>query len=341
LKEKLSWKKQCSPFVRKHNFKWTNQQSNKMYIRNTYCENQIEHITELGPVTSKNENGSKVCLRQEYFSTYGSKGSVLLDFTPLKWVATVIGLTIFVSALLVGQPFKQIQMVKSEPIRIVINESDSFWWRSEAAKIPPAASPYLSIDQVLNKLADQNNPTPPDQGSLELKNILLSDINQNLVELAGKEKDVSEDSNQDNETAPPFYNIILQAAFQHSIDPALIRAVIMAESSYNPDAVSKSGAKGLMQLMPRTAQALGVKDILDPIHNINGGTKYLRQMLDRFEGDVKLALAAYNAGSRHVKRYGGIPPFKETRNYVKKVLNYYETYQKEFLANEYMTMATL
>ena len=319
-----------------------------MYIRNTYCENQIDHITELGPfrpITSKNENGLKVCLRQEYLSIYCPKISIFPDFTSLKFVATVIGLVIFVSVLLAGQSFKQIHMVKSEPIRIVINESDSFWWRSEAAKIPPSVSlsvsPYVPIDQVLDKLADQKNSTRPDQKPLESKNALLSDINPNLVELANKDKNSSKDSNQDGETVPPFYNIILQAAYQHSIDPALIRAVIMAESSYNPDAVSKSGAKGLMQLMPRTAQALGVKDILNPTHNINGGTKYLRQMLDRFDGDVKLALAAYNAGSRHVKRYGGIPPFKETHNYVKKVLNYYKIYQKEFLTNEYMTMATI
>lgn len=136
-------------------------------------------------------------------------------------------------------------------------------------------------------------------------------------------------SPQEEESLPPYHSIILQAADRHDIDPALICAVIMAESSYNPNAVSKSGARGLMQLMPKTARALGVKDSLNPEHNINGGAKYIRQLLDRFDGNVKLALAAYNAGSRYVKKYRGIPPFRETQNYVKKVMSYYEDYQKK------------
>lgn len=143
-----------------------------------------------------------------------------------------------------------------------------------------------------------------------------------------------EDSKQEEESPPPYHTIILQAADQHDMDPALICAVIMVESSYNPNAISKSGARGLMQLMPRTAKALGVKDSLNPEHNINGGVKYLRQLLDRFDGDVTLALAAYNAGSRYVKKYKGIPPFRETRNFVKKVLTYYEAYRKQINSNE-------
>ena len=107
----------------------------------------------------------------------------------------------------------------------------------------------------------------------------------------------------------------------------------MAESRYNPLAISKMGAKGLMQLMPGTAKALGVEDAFNPEHNVNGGTKYLRQLLDQFEGDVKLALAAYNAGSKNVKNYKGIPPFKATRYFIKKVIGYYE-YYKENLARE-------
>lgn len=157
-----------------------------------------------------------------------------------------------------------------------------------------------------------------------------SPLNQILAESTNEEK-----STQDKEESlPPYHSIILQAANQNNIDPALIRAVIMAESAYNPKAVSRSGAMGLMQLMPRTARALGVQDTFNPEHNINGGVKYLRQMLDRFNGDIKLALAAYNAGSRYVKKYRGIPPFKETRNYIKKVLTYYEAYRKEVNIDE-------
>ena len=102
--------------------------------------------------------------------------------------------------------------------------------------------------------------------------------------------------------------------------------IIKAESGFNPNAVSKAGASGLMQLMPGTARGLGVEDIFDVEQNIEGGAKYLRGMLDRFDGDKSLALAAYNAGPNAVKRYGGIPPYQETQNYVKRVLSYERNY---------------
>jgi soluble lytic murein transglycosylase-like protein len=139
---------------------------------------------------------------------------------------------------------------------------------------------------------------------------------------------------EDPEPPPPFHGLILQAADRHRVDPALIKAIIMAESSYNPKAISKEGARGLMQLMPRTAKSLGVKDIWDPEHNINGGVKYFRQLLDRFNGNVKLALAAYNAGARYVRQYQGVPPFDETRLYIKKVLKFRKIYEKEMNAED-------
>jgi soluble lytic murein transglycosylase-like protein len=125
-----------------------------------------------------------------------------------------------------------------------------------------------------------------------------------------------------------FNPIILEAANKHQVNPALIKAIIMAESGFKPRAVSKRGAKGLMQLMPRTAEALGVQDSFNPAHNINGGVKYFKRLLTLFDGDVKLALAAYNAGSRKVKEYKGIPPFKVTRHYIEKVFEYYLHYKK-------------
>lgn len=121
-----------------------------------------------------------------------------------------------------------------------------------------------------------------------------------------------------------FAPLIDAAANKYSLDPALLHAVIRAESGYNPEAVSNKGAAGLMQLMPATASRFGVRDRFDPQENIEGGARYLSELLDMFPADVKLAVAAYNSGENTVKRFGNqVPPIAETQNYVEKVLNYY------------------
>jgi soluble lytic murein transglycosylase-like protein len=123
---------------------------------------------------------------------------------------------------------------------------------------------------------------------------------------------------------PQLEDIITPAAAKYGVAPELVAAVIWAESSGDPNARSRRGARGLMQLMPRTAKELGVARILDPRENVEGGTRYLRQMLDAHEGDVSLALAAYNAGPDAVRRYRGVPPYRETREYVGRVIRVYE-----------------
>jgi len=124
----------------------------------------------------------------------------------------------------------------------------------------------------------------------------------------------------------PFGSLIYSEAKKNNLAPELVAAVVQTESSWRPTAKSGVGASGLMQLMPKTGKWMGAKNLMNPAENVKAGTKYLKYLNERFDGDPTMVLAAYNAGEGNVKRYGGVPPFRETKNYVKKV----STAQKEF-----------
>jgi soluble lytic murein transglycosylase-like protein len=126
---------------------------------------------------------------------------------------------------------------------------------------------------------------------------------------------------------PEIEQLVDRNAATWQVDPALIKAVIANESGFDANATSRAGAMGLMQLMPETAAELGVADAYDPVQNVAGGTRYLKALLQRFNGDLHLAIAAYNAGPQAVEKYGGIPPYAETQNYVAAVLDSYERYR--------------
>lgn len=168
-----------------------------------------------------------------------------------------------------------------------------------------------------------------DEGDvLHITNRPLSDLQENeIVPVTAANQPSGVWIAVDHAYAGRLYDgFIKQAGEYYSIPMALVKAVIAAESAFEPSAVSSAGAVGLMQLRPRTAAAMAVSNSLDPKENIFGGVRYLRIMLNRFEGDVALAVAAYNAGPSAVEKYGGIPPYQETRAYVGRVLKLYQFY---------------
>lgn len=137
------------------------------------------------------------------------------------------------------------------------------------------------------------------------------------------EADYGSEVNTDTPSKNQILNLVTSVSREHGVDDKLVKALIKQESGFNPKAKSHAGALGLMQLMPSTAKGLGVTDPLNPVQNVEGGVKYLKSMLDRYNGNIILALAAYNAGPGAVDKYSGVPPYKETQNYVKNILSDY------------------
>jgi soluble lytic murein transglycosylase-like protein len=160
-----------------------------------------------------------------------------------------------------------------------------------------------------------------------VNNVFSNQVQITMFQLMSQliERLLAEQNTEGETTSGSFSQLIEKAAEKYGVDPDLIEAVIQAESNYDADAVSSAGAQGLMQLMPATARSLGVTDAFDPAQNINGGVKLLSQLLNQYDGNVKLALAAYNAGPGAVAKYDGIPPYQETQKYVSRVMDYYQS----------------
>lgn len=163
------------------------------------------------------------------------------------------------------------------------------------------------------------------------ENGIMHFTNQSIPRTSRKYKFFMSEKEEEAYAAPRarLYDEIIQlAAATHNLEEDLIKAVMRTESAFNPNAVSRKGAMGLMQLMPETAKRMGVSDPFIPMDNVLGGARYLRMMLDQFDGNVEFALAAYNAGPSNVLKYNGVPPFRETKDYIRKVNRFREQYKK-------------
>lgn len=191
------------------------------------------------------------------------------------------------------------------------------------AKIIFLVIPFIAIQIGLASIAFADiYKYVDDDGVIHLTNV-PTDPSAKYVLILRERRPVIFNLKNDNGQYDP---LIEKAAAKYNVDSALIKAVIKAESNFNHRAVSRAGAQGLMQLMPATALSLNVHDSFHPENNIEGGVKYLRYLLDLFKGNRPFALAAYNAGENAVIRYNGIPPYQETRNYVQKVMQYFNNY---------------
>ena len=218
------------------------------------------------------------------------------------------------------QPVNENDIANAAKVAQALREADKVETPAPAQKKSDALAPVqnpLPGEEALPGRINQPQPsTPPKIERIETPDTEL--------EVPSRDDKIFEDNYiGKNADIIPTEDLVMQTAYQYGVDPKLARAIAIAESDMNQAEISPVGAIGVMQLMPETAEGLGV-DPYDEGENIVGGVKYIRQMLDTFDGDVPLAVAAYNAGPGAVKRYGGIPPYAETRNYVGRVMDLFQ-----------------
>jgi soluble lytic murein transglycosylase-like protein len=183
----------------------------------------------------------------------------------------------------------------------------------------------MRMQEIKAKFNTFNTPLAPPQGTQEVAGASFSRILSSMQEAQTKLPSYPPAGGGEQD----YTQAIAEAARKWNLDPALLKAVVKQESGFNASAVSGAGAMGLMQLMPDTARELGVNNPMDARENLMGGARYLRSMMDRFDGNLTKALAAYNAGPGAVERYGGVPPYEETQNYVSNILAMYADLRKK------------